>query len=341
MVTTEQSIQVVRASGTPAERGGTIGAACQQKISISTELYARMFGMPEAELQQQGERYSNIIRDFAPDLASEIEACAEASGVAAYRLFAMNARSEILSTVGIPECTAIGLLPTSVLGQTWDWIDAFENLFVIVSHQFPNGRRILTVTEPGMLAKIGLNSDGIGVCLNFLNSSRPWSSGIPIHVFLRALLECSNWESVQRLIDSQSTGVIGNVLAMSATAGQVVNIEGAADGAVITVPQGEIFIHTNHYLNLGPQSDAMALAGNSIGRLEAAQCLSSSLKTFTVEDLKQILSDVDLGPISCPYTPYAGLQVGTVCAVAMDLRARALHVRKGPSPNGLFETHYI
>ncbi len=336
----QQSIPILTVAGGPAERGAAIGAAFQQKISIAAEFYAKLFRLSEADLRLQGTRFSNVIRDFSPEFAIEIEACAEASGTVAYRLFAMNARSEILTMTGVPECTAVGFQRTSVLGQTWDWAELFEDLFVIVRQILPDGRRFLTVTEPGMLAKIGLSAAGIGVCLNFLGASRPWRSGIPVHVFLRAVLECPDWSAVRQLTDRCASGVVGNILTMSAN-GDIMNIEGAAEIAHITVPAEDIFVHTNHYLGGSEQAGAATLIGNSVGRLDAAKRLSAGVKTHSIAELKALLSDREQGPISCPYTPFAGIQVGTVCAVAMDLRALSLHIRKGPNPVDLFEMHHV
>lgn len=337
----ESAIPFLSVSGTPAERGASIGTAFRQRIALATEFYARLFKLQEKDLSEQGNRFAKNIRMFSPDMAAEVEACAEASGIPAYRIFAMNARSEILSSTGVPECTAVAFTSTSVLGQTWDWVDAFEDLFVVVRQQLTEGRCFLTVTEPGMLAKIGLNSAGIGVCLNFLGSDRPWQSGVPVHVFLRALLECPDWGAAHSLINDHATGVIGNVLTMSAVAAQTINIEGDVNSAYITQPSETVFAHTNHYLRVGHSADQMAILGNSHGRLEAALQMSFEADSLNVEALMRILSDQARGPISCPYTDFAGIRVGTVCAVAMDLKTGTLHIRKGPDPEAQFESYSV
>ena len=49
---------------------------------------------------------------------------------------------------------------------------------------------ILTVTEAGQVGKIGMNSAGLGVCLNFLQH-RDKGQGMPIHLILRQMLGCA------------------------------------------------------------------------------------------------------------------------------------------------------
>ena len=53
--------------------------------------------------------------------------------------------------------------------QTWDWYDAMSDGWFTWTIPFPDGRVVQTVTEFGMLAKIGVNDRGVGVMLNMLH----------------------------------------------------------------------------------------------------------------------------------------------------------------------------
>lgn len=44
---------------------------------------------------------------------------------------------------------------------------------------------ILMATEAGIVGKIGLNSEGLGVCLNLLGPEHNTMRGVPIHIILR------------------------------------------------------------------------------------------------------------------------------------------------------------
>ncbi|MDX2277316.1 MAG: C45 family peptidase [Hyphomonadaceae bacterium] len=332
----QRKIPFIRVKGSAEDRGAAIGAAFASRIGASSEFYGRLLGLSDAELSARGARFAGIIGAFRPAFVREIEACADAAGIAANRLFAINARSELLTSAGVPECTAISFRQSALLGQTWDWVQAFEDLFVLVSHETEQGSRFLTVTEPGILAKIGLNSAGFGVCLNFLMSRRPWMQGLPIHVFLRAVLECQSWQEVVEFAGAEADGIVGNVMIASA-AGELLNIEGSPEQASISSAGAHVFVHTNHYLQRNDGGGAMEMLGNSTGRLEAALELAGR-GTQDLDQLKHVLSDTEAGPILVPYTPYQGMNVGTVCTVLMELGAGRLHVRTGPDPSVPFET---
>ena len=47
------------------------------------------------------------------------------------------------------------------------------------------------ITEPGIIGKIGLNSSGLGVCLNILRINKRLD-GVPVHIVLRAVLDATN-----------------------------------------------------------------------------------------------------------------------------------------------------
>ncbi len=71
---------------------------------------------------------------------------------------------------------------------------------------------------------------------------------------------------------------------------------------------------------------------NSITRLRVANEKASTLRHFTIDEMKAILTDrSDLEyPIWRTYQPDNGLQeVGSVATIIMDLKAQKLHIRKG------------
>lgn len=62
---------------------------------------------------------------------------------------------------------------TALLGQTWDWGRPLENLAVLMQLKISENHTIQMLTEPGIIGKIGLNSHGIGTCLNILWINQP------------------------------------------------------------------------------------------------------------------------------------------------------------------------
>ena len=79
--------------------------------------------------------------------------------------------------------------------QTWDWYDAMSDGWFTWTIPHPDGRVVQTVTEFGMLAKIGVNDRGVGVMLNMLHHRNDAGAvaggeiGHPVHLLSRAILD--------------------------------------------------------------------------------------------------------------------------------------------------------
>src|SRR6185436_584334 len=117
----------------------------------------------------------------------EIAGIAHGAGQDEYELRAINARTEILAGMsGLTECSVVG--QGGLLAQNWDWHpDATHSTLVwIVEHEHG---WFATLTEAGILGKIGLNDAGLGVCLNILHTTADGGlDGTPIHILLRRTL---------------------------------------------------------------------------------------------------------------------------------------------------------
>ena len=76
-----------------------------------------------------------------------------------------------------------------LLAQNWDWHPDCAATTVIWIVEHAHGW-FATLTEAGILAKIGLNDAGLGVCLNMLRTTADGGfDGTPIHLLLRQTLE--------------------------------------------------------------------------------------------------------------------------------------------------------
>ena len=334
----QDPILTVAASGSPSEIGHAQGEALRERIAATIEIYRHVFEKSEDFIKTRASLFEKRIRAFGPDLAEEIDAMAEAAGQPSHWLYALNARSEFLADdihTALPECTALYDPTTCVLAQTWDWIDRLEPLFFVLDVTRPNGHRLLTVTEPGIVGKIGLNAAGVGVCLNFL-SFEAALDGVPIHVVLRAMLEARTLKEARLRADAAGAGKAANML-VGAADGQYFDLEFA--GAEVwdaPLTQDRPFVHTNHYLSHA--IPAGFVRENSQARFDRASDLARS--PVGVSEAAALLSDRDgsQNAICSGYLPYLfNAKVGTVCTCLMDLKARELHVRPGPNPEGIFE----
>ena len=179
--------------------------------------------------------------------------------------------SEIMSYADVQEseCTSVWSASTRTLAQNWDWMSSLEPLTVVLDATHEDDHHVVTVTEPGMVGKVGMSSAGTAVGLNFLFSPEPLD-GVPVHVLLRALLDARSSDEVEALIASAGVGRSAHVF-LGTAAGTGSSIEYTGAQMWRKDSNGEPLLHTNHFVN-GGQAGAelpQGLGGvNSTARYE-------------------------------------------------------------------------
>ncbi len=210
------------------QQGQAVRAQALHSRNTYARLFAHC-GIDWATACERALAYRPVIEALDPELMQEIGGLAEGCGLGLTEVLALNCRTEILppgflgtATVdarlalasnraaGLPdwlendaldpaaedgECTAMVVNPTAAqdgqtwLAQNWDWLGRQRQALVLLETSAPQGTRFITLTEGGMLAKIGMNAHGFALGLNILRSHddgrRP---GVPVHVLLRHLL---------------------------------------------------------------------------------------------------------------------------------------------------------
>src|SRR6185295_4403687 len=229
--------------------------------------YARLFaycGIAWKDAQARAVPYRDEIAKVAPGLADEIRGIAEGAAVAETEILALNARTEILPPtypsppspdlpallarnskegVGLQydwgECTALAVLPEASrdgntwLAQNWDWIGEQRESLIVLRVTDEAGRQVVTLTEAGMLAKIGLNDRGVGVCLNILRSVDDGKKpGLPVHVLLRHLLDCGSVDAATAAAQAITHGASSNILTADA-GGRAASLELSPRGVAV------------------------------------------------------------------------------------------------------------
>lgn len=164
----------------PHRRGFAFGqsnaAAVRNTVACYERLFDEVYGLPIAELEVIGSKVRNHLEATETNSLAEICGIANGAAIPEERLIALNARTEVFTRLGVPECSVVGVSATRssadlMLAQNWDWHpDAYRSL-VLWTVATPAGEWFATLTEAGMLAKIGLNGSGLAVCINRLVSS--------------------------------------------------------------------------------------------------------------------------------------------------------------------------
>lgn len=234
-------LPLVSVSGTPGECGAAYGAASAEMIAANNETYLARFeqraGLGRAKVREWGVEFRTTTRRHHPRIAEMLDGVAEGSGVAVEEIYALNGRTELLygthaAERGEPtECTALGQLGDgTVIGQNWDWHPDQRPFTLLLATTDENGFSVVTLAEAGMLAKAGLNSAGLGVCVNMLGCDRDGArGGVPYHVILRAALESSDLTIALRRVCSSPRSASINLLIGQAHGGpgggEIVDVE--------------------------------------------------------------------------------------------------------------------
>lgn len=337
---------VIEVSGSAFERGRLHGERARERVQRSVENYARLFafnGMTWAEAQRRSLPYRDLIGGFDAALLEEIEGIARGAERPFSEILTLNVRTEVLppsflagSDAG--ECTAIAVSPPAsatgetLLAQNWDWVGSQRESMVLLRVAESRDPGCLTLTEAGMLAKIGFNTQGFGVCLNILRSVHDGAhAGVPVHVLLRALLKRASVSDAIAFASALSFGGSSNIL-MADRGGEAASLEFSPKGMRVVRGEGATLCHTNHFLHpdaLGWQATQVPNL-SSQPRLERARQHAAAGTKHGVEDLKRLLRDESAGLLSICRKPDRSLppeaQIESVASVIMELARGVMHV---------------
>lgn len=239
------------------------------------------------------------------------------------------------------ECTAMAVAASASgdghtwLAQNWDWIGRQRPALVLLRSHDGRGTAFTTLTEAGMLAKIGVNPHGFALGLNILRSrsdgARP---GVAVHVLLRHLLSCATLAQARRVLadlhQRLGFGAASNIPCADAT-GDVACFEVAPAGWGECRPTDGVVVHSNHFLcaPLVPQQVAPASPLSTELRLATAQ-RHAAQRPLDQEALERFLRDETDGLLSVCRSPDPTLppeaRVESVAGVLIDCDARAMWV---------------
>lgn len=334
----------------PHARGSAYGRAAAAQIAHSLATYADLFGACGIAWDQAERRagaYLSVVEALDADLVAELHGIAEGSGCSLAAILALNCRTEILpasylnpAAPDASECTAMcvaaeaGAAGHAWFAQNWDWVGRQRAAMLILKTVDRAGRRITTLTEAGMLAKIGLNDAGFALGLNIVRSlqdgERP---GLPVHVLLRHLLSCASVAAVRERLHALASlgfGSSSNVPCADAL-GEVACFEVAPKGWAELKPVNGTVVHTNHFLcdALAPHQAPIGAVISSAPRLATA-ARHAGRPTLGLAELQAFLRDESDGYLSIcrspdPLVPPAS-RMETVAGIVINPHTRQIWI---------------
>ncbi len=358
----------LEAAGSPGSLGLAHGRAASAAIGRNLAFYLRWLGAetkrePKALLALAGSFTAPLRRCFPAQL-EELEGIARGAGRRLDEILLLNARTD-LALLGRaprpappparpragapvaadpPGCTSLALSgsaagrPLLALGQTWDWQPDLKGGTLVLRLKPERGPRLVTFTEAGMLAKIGMNQHRLGVCLNFLGhkSDDPAAEpGVPIHCLLRAVLGCASLEEATKLVAWAPRCASANfLLAQAGAAPAALDLELTPTALARLLPRDGDLVHANHYKDpaLAPGCDS-GRGPSTLNRDRVAGELARKLRASEPDParrMQRILVSREGAPLSISKTATAASPSVSLAGIVMDLSRNRLHLAGGP-----------
>ncbi len=256
----DRYIPLVSSAGDPFERGSHLGKAERERVAHTVNAYMKIFkeyaGLGREEVFSLAERYLPVIARHTPSLLEEMRGIASGAGRDLREIVAINARTELMyGGQPLSECTSIALSARAsadggiYLAQNWDWHFSLAGGLVLWAIEPSEGRRVLTLTEAGIVGKIGTNGS-LALCVNLLTSDGDSPEpALPMHIILRYLLDTTARvsDAVELLATLPRSTSCNHLLADRF--GSLASVEATPLGQQVLYPEDGWLAHTNHCQN--------------------------------------------------------------------------------------------
>lgn len=336
-----EKFPLLRLSGSNNEIGLAHGEMLREHIDRTWNFYRELISfVPETTVTEMAEFYRKIIFGYDRLLADEIAAIARGANMEEWKLFALNSRTELIRRlISVPtgnECSLFFSKRSAILAENWDWAAPLENLAVVLDINPIGTPRFITLTEPGIVGKIGLNECGLGVGLNILRCKGSLD-GVPIHILLRTALQSRSIQQAKEKILKGPIGTTSNIV-IGNDSGEFIDIEIGGNEFAFFAGKENFLAHTNHYLALDfDQNRSDDDYHSSVTRYNRLVEILSDKEMIDVDLAMQILFDQSHNnhSIRCPYHNDSVIgSIGTVCSIVMNLvRREMLLVPGSEQPN--------
>ncbi|CAB3905547.1 C45 family autoproteolytic acyltransferase/hydolase [Achromobacter piechaudii] len=359
----------VSVSGTPEARGRSYGQQAAARVRKSAAMYGQTLvdlgydAMARTELIAH---FAREIEHFAPHYLEEMRGIAAGADVPFEDIVMVNARTEVVAKARAEKkkaaelepgdgCTGALILPTRsangnlIHGQNWDWRAECAETAIVLRVRNDNGPDILTFVEAGGLARSGLNSAGVSITANYLESDRDFRQlGVPLSLIRRKVLEQQHFALAIKAVATTAKSCSNNIM-LGMAAGFGVDYECTTDEAFPIYPgSDDLIVHANHWVSevaLSKLRDTgRASTPESAYRDWRVRRLLNEKPQLTRGDLKRALFDDFGAPYSVCRPPRPGSHdnlSATVAMVVMEPAAGLMEVAPLPALNRTFTRYSL
>lgn len=260
---------VLQISGAARDRGYQHGseltAPIKSLIDCQYSWYDRCCKLSKDQISRLSRKYMTATEQYSSDVAEEIKAMAEGAGCKQEEIMMLTAFIELTYRNMVLAAGCTGFLATgsatengkTYVGQSNDdfpalWLD--RKASVLINIKQDHGPSILTYTYPGIPAMMGMNSEGIGLCITGVLCEKS-QIGVPTMIIAREILNKKTIEDAIKAITRANRAESANYLIADRN-GELYDIEATPD-SIDYLYADDCMAHTNHFLskNLNIQKD--------------------------------------------------------------------------------------
>lgn len=337
----------IEVEGSPYEIGVQIGTKAKKQIANCINVYRnaleKSFGIAWSDLKKYAQKYIKPIESYDGDIMEEVRGIAEGSENSIDDIVAINSRTELLgkgkeindgcSSFGINrEAT---LCKENIIGQNWDFYSKLRDCVIVLKIHQINKPDILMVAEAGFVGKIGLNSKGIGVCLNAIQTENK-RLGVPTHFILRGIL---NSEGIVDAIGAITRAELANSAnyLIGNNGDTIVDVEADPTDFDVLHDESGVLVHTNHILSkkLNGLKELLRFPhpDTYVRKMRLEKQLKQNIGVLTEDKIKEFLCDHEGYPDSiCRHQNDLDpehARVSTVSSIIMNLSKKEMQVASG------------
>jgi len=333
------TIKKVTVSGNSYECGVQYGEAASDLIKDNIQNYKRLLKDRKDLSPEKAHKIALTYQSYIPtNYLEEMQGIAKGAKVNYEDILLLNCRSELLFSTDqeVQECTAFALMPKVTLNhktyacQTWDFARCQRDNVVLL--KIDNEVKIMMITEAGLIGGKGLNSHGLGLTLNALNTTGS-DSGIPLHIRMRMILASKTLALAYQVAVTMPIPVSANLI-ISCKDGLALGLELTPKDVTLFYPDNGVLYHTNHLLSDKKRViDNNKPFGNSFVRFANIRSLLEDASAIDLNMIKAILQDHRGHPngicVHADETLPITKQHATNHAVIMDLDNIVIHYVHG------------
>ncbi|EXJ85967.1 hypothetical protein A1O1_06336 [Capronia coronata CBS 617.96] len=302
------------------EHGTKAAPQIASTISFYADLFQKKCHLSWKQACSKANGFAPHIHENYPHLEIEMQGIAQGAGVAYEEILALNVRSELFFGAALDGCTALSWKTgaTCYLAQNWDWMVEQKPNLVLLRLVQKNKPTIQMVTEAGMIGKIGLNSAGIGLCVNAIRCAGSDVNRTPIHIMWRVILESTSIAAAVEAINAHGCGGACHMLIGDQSGSIGVEVTHRTIKYLQPDDKDRIF-HSNHMLESHPGTD-MLWVNDSLSRVKRIRQLADKLQDDVTQDsLQKFLCDEENYPCSINRDQRGESDAASIFSITMDL----------------------